>query len=124
MNDQPKPMSEWTAETVSDMAFPSDNGTQGWQRIADAHNAAIAAEREKAKDAQDEAFAAYAEADAIQEQLAAEREKVQTLVDALRQIGLLANSVGGDSPYLKLNAIANRCSKEVALYPLPDGRTK
>ncbi len=52
------------------------------------------------------------------------RQEKTTIVDALRQIGLLANSVSGDSPYLKLNAIANRCSKEVGLYPLPDGRTK
>ncbi len=43
------------------------------------HNAALAAEREKVKDAQEEAFAAYAEVDAIREQLAAEREKYETM---------------------------------------------
>ncbi len=64
MRDQPKPAGEWTVENAGNSwtIIRSENGNElVWfsrndhkaQRIADAHNASIAAEREKCKSAED-----------------------------------------------------------------------
>jgi hypothetical protein len=53
--------------------------------IVTAINAALAAERENTKDAQEEAFSAYAEGDALREQLAADPSEKWT-VERVRQM--------------------------------------
>jgi hypothetical protein len=123
MSDQPKPATgEWTPESVFTL-YGHPNNPNGWQAIADAHNAAIAdARTEQAHDdrkhwearvygLEQQLAAAWRKghADAqepalkrideliiiaqclfplrqLRDQLAVEREKVQTLVDALTSI--------------------------------------
>ncbi len=76
---------EWTSKSVWNLL---DEG--GGEMVAAAHNSALTTTREYAakytqelreqlKDAQDEAFGAYAEADALREQLIAEREKRESI---------------------------------------------
>ncbi len=78
MSDQPKPTGEWTAYQVFEI-MGTDNGDDGWKRerlVADAHNAALAAEHKLY-------LATLVVAETQAKELAAEREKVQTLVEQL-----------------------------------------
>ncbi len=82
MSDQPKPATgEWTLETLAKLGVDHE-----WMRpLCDAHNAALAAEERKGTfDVMDIARKAQREIEELRKQLAAEREKVQTLVDALK----------------------------------------
>ena len=81
---QPKPTGEWTVEEMGDHAFDLKCGDKIlWTfsteppaiAIADAHNAALAAEQDKRADWN-------VVIEDLEKQLAAEREKVQPLVDA------------------------------------------
>ncbi len=65
MNDQPKPIGEWNRRFVQDLCTLTISDYDA-EEIADTHNAA-------------------GEIQQLREQLAAERENVQTLVDALKR---------------------------------------
>jgi hypothetical protein len=77
MSEQPQ---EWTRDFVQDLRF---NAHDEDQAIADAHKAALAAEREKHAR---ELLAKQTRIEIFQQQLAAEREKVKPLVDALKLV--------------------------------------
>ncbi len=82
---QPKPTGEWTPETVQEMCKLALSGYDS-ETIADAHNAALAAAKAGgwlSNEALDEYAKVEQEVLQLREQLAAEREKVQVLVDAL-----------------------------------------
>jgi hypothetical protein len=73
MSDQPKPTTgEWTPESVRLLAVVN---TKGAEKIANAHNAALAAEREKVQKLQDQVARDAVNLVNLGQQLAAEREK-------------------------------------------------
>ncbi len=114
MSDQPKPTGEWTPDYVSSFITPNYA-----ELLSNAHNAELAAYREKA-DAEMlrvKACEHIAEGDegweklvnicpstmavaALREQLAAEREKVQTLVNALTDTKSALNNGGYFTPII------------------------
>ncbi len=76
MSDQPKPTGEWTTQTVYDLYHKLDGGPLA---IANAYNAALAAERKEQKEWLDayeqEALKHESEIQQLRDQLTAEREK-------------------------------------------------
>ncbi len=79
-----KPTGEWTARTVIDMIAKDSNAE--WN-VADAHNAALSAQGRKVDPVAVQLLQHNdKENQQLRQQLAAEREEVQTLVDALQQI--------------------------------------
>ena len=94
MSDQPT--GEWTAKTVDGYWTEDGTRTSFYKTVADAHNAALAAEREKL-------VARDAFAKRVEKQLAAEREKVQTYEGALIKI---ANDPNCDRCQVAVNALA------------------
>ncbi len=109
--EEPKPIGEWTAAYVSEIWQSGGN-----QNVANAHNAALAADRKETegwkrdkKQLREQALAAEREekkrysaatwdmAD-LRRELDAEREKVQTLVDAL--LKLRQNQKRGQKPII------------------------
>ena len=84
MNDQPKPTGEWTPTHVHKLALPYDEILiDACVNIADAHNAALDAEREKYLN---EARAWFDRDKQLREQLAAEREKRDYWEQAYNQL--------------------------------------
>ncbi len=88
MSDQPKPTGEWTGLALSRLIKK-----RGYKATADIHNAAINAERQKTDYERDKVDEVVSALNKAPKQLAAEREKVQTLVDVLKDIRVGAPNV-------------------------------
>jgi predicted DNA-binding protein YlxM (UPF0122 family) len=115
MNEQPH---EWTVKGTEIVAHPSlwrfivSNETQA-RTIADAHNAALAAEREKVKQAE-RTVAEYNEAAVFYEL----QKKCNTLVDALERI-IMAKNIEAARAIVN-DALANRVKPS----PPPRGQSR
>ncbi len=85
LSDQPKPTGEWTMQTVrrfwiqnqAKELYDDEQWDTFFGSVADAHNAALASEREKHKRAY---LSSRQRMDALEQQLAAEREKYDLLM--------------------------------------------
>ncbi len=92
--EEPKPARDWTADTVRMFGETCWN-KESCKDVAYAHNAALDAERENARTEKKRYSAATWDMADLRRELAAEREKVQTLVDALEFVRKAACSGGG-----------------------------
>ncbi len=120
---QPKPTGEWTLESVSDLT----SGTQGalaCRVIADAHNAALAAERERLSGpllSNAERVAWAKEIHQLREQLAAESQLNADIGAVIRDFavelcGSEFGSTGDEAAYtpMKVRAFLSRLRSQLA----------
>ncbi len=102
MSDQPKPTTGESANVHIHHYFPKgyNPDEEPWKSIKAHHNAALTSEREKHAKA---LLAKQTRIEIFQEQLAAEREKVQTLITALKRMqgavmdGLPVQQIGDEA---------------------------